>query len=172
MRYFLDTEFYENGPDKPTQLISIALVPEDESKPMFYAENLEFNWGLVPKDHWLQDNVRPYLTGVAEARSVIKERIISYIGDTAPEFWAYFADYDWVVFCQIFGSMLTLPEGFPMYCLDLRQLMYHSHVSKHHLPPMPVKDHTHNALDDATWNRAAFKVLAKIWAEDHPKQIR
>ena len=29
MRYFLDTEFIENGPKKPVQLISIGIVAED-----------------------------------------------------------------------------------------------------------------------------------------------
>lgn len=37
------------------------------------------------------------------------------------EFYAYFADYDWVVFCSLFGTMLSLPKGFPMYCRDLKQ---------------------------------------------------
>ena len=36
-------------------------------------------------------------------------------------FYAYYADYDWVVFCQLFGTMMQLPEGFPMYCIDLKQ---------------------------------------------------
>ena len=38
-----------------------------------------------------------------------------------PEFYAYYADYDWVVFAQLFGSMINLPKGFPMYCKDLKQ---------------------------------------------------
>lgn len=38
-----------------------------------------------------------------------------------PEFYAYYADYDWVVFCWLFGRMIDLPKGFPMYCKDLKQ---------------------------------------------------
>lgn len=38
-----------------------------------------------------------------------------------PTFYAYYADYDWVVFCWLFGRMIDLPEGFPMYCRDLKQ---------------------------------------------------
>lgn len=41
--------------------------------------------------------------------------------DDFPNFYAYYADYDWVVFCQIFGKMIDLPKGFPMYCRDLKQ---------------------------------------------------
>jgi len=36
-------------------------------------------------------------------------------------FYAYYADYDWVVFAQLFGKMKDLPKGFPMYCKDLKQ---------------------------------------------------
>lgn len=40
-----------------------------------------------------------------------------------PEFWAYFGDYDWTVFCWIYGRMIDLPSGYPMYCKDLKQLL-------------------------------------------------
>jgi len=40
-----------------------------------------------------------------------------------PEFYAYFADYDWVLFCSLFGRMIDLPKGFPMYCNDLKQTL-------------------------------------------------
>lgn len=40
---------------------------------------------------------------------------------TSPEFYGYYADYDWVVFCWLFGRMIDLPNGFPMYCVDLKQ---------------------------------------------------
>lgn len=40
-----------------------------------------------------------------------------------PQFYGYFADYDWVVFCWLFGKMINLPKGFPMYCNDLKQEM-------------------------------------------------
>lgn len=37
------------------------------------------------------------------------------------EFYGYYSDYDWVVFCWLFGYMKDLPKGFPMYCIDLKQ---------------------------------------------------
>lgn len=39
------------------------------------------------------------------------------------KFYAYYADYDWVAFCWLFGKMIDLPNGFPMYCRDLKQIM-------------------------------------------------
>lgn len=40
-----------------------------------------------------------------------------------PQFYGYFADYDWVAFCWLFGKMIDLPKGFPMYCVDLKQVL-------------------------------------------------
>jgi hypothetical protein len=71
-----------------------------------------------------------------------------------PEFYAYFADYDWVVFCWIFGRMIDLPESFPMFCLDLKQMMYEKGLDgewKNEHCPTP--EGNHNALIDAKWNK-------------------
>ena len=80
-------------------------------------------------------------------------------GKESPEFWAYYADYDWVVFCQLFGTMMDLPEGFPMYCQDLKQEMDRLQVPLDDLPP---QDGEHNALEDARWNKAAYDKLAQL----------
>lgn len=40
-----------------------------------------------------------------------------------PVFYGYFADYDWVLFCSLYGKMIDLPKGFPMYCRDLKQML-------------------------------------------------
>jgi len=39
-----------------------------------------------------------------------------------PEFYGYYADYDWVVLSQLYGKMINLPKYFPMYCRDLKQM--------------------------------------------------
>jgi len=48
---------------------------------------------------------------------------VTYSEIKYPEFYAYYADYDWVVFCSLFGRMIDLPKWFPMYCKDLKQTM-------------------------------------------------
>lgn len=40
-----------------------------------------------------------------------------------PVFYGYYADYDWVLFCSLYGTMIDLPKGFPMYCKDLKQML-------------------------------------------------
>ena len=69
--------------------------------------------------------------------------------NTNPQFYAYYADYDWVVFCWIFGRMIDLPKGFPMYCRDLKQIMDEKGLSKDWKKdycPDPIGEH--NALID------------------------
>ena len=89
-----------------------------------------------------------------------------------PEFYAYYADYDWVVFCWLFGKMINLPKGFPMYCKDLKQEVdYHlykdtqgifdSNTIKNH-PSYPKQENNHNALCDAHWNKKFYEFLHKF----------
>lgn len=77
-----------------------------------------------------------------------------------PEFYAYYADYDWVVFCWIFGRMIDLPGGFPMYCRDLKQMMDERGLSgewkRENCPP---PEGEHDALVDAKWNKQLYEIL-------------
>lgn len=46
-----------------------------------------------------------------------------------PIFYGYYSAYDHVVLCWLFGKMIDLPKGFPMYTIDLKQI-YDEVVSK------------------------------------------
>lgn len=102
---------------------------------------------------------------------------------TRPEFYAYYADYDWVLFCSLFGRMLDLPKGFPMYCYDLKQMLdeklsnvrncdfftkFHiqeemtlkeklTEIKKH--TQYPQQENEHNALADAKWNQELHQFI-------------
>lgn len=39
-----------------------------------------------------------------------------------PELYGYYSAYDHVVFCWLFGRMIDLPKGFPMYSKDMKQI--------------------------------------------------
>jgi hypothetical protein len=82
-----------------------------------------------------------------------------------PEIWADYADYDWVAFCQLFGTMMDLPKGFPMYCLDIQQWAFMLGVSQ--LPEQEGPEH--HALWDARQVKARWEYLKK-W-EDNPRQM-
>jgi hypothetical protein len=72
-----------------------------------------------------------------------------------PELWAYYADYDWVVLCQLFGRMIDLPQGWPMYCRDIKQ--FADMLGGPRLPEQGKGEH--HALADARWNRQAWDFL-------------
>lgn len=80
-------------------------------------------------------------------------------GNPKPEFWAYYADSDWVVFYQLFGTMMDLPEGFPLYCRDLKQEEDRLGIDLSKAVP---QENEHDALDDARWNWKAFKYLETL----------
>jgi hypothetical protein len=93
---------------------------------------------------------------------------VETIRDPKIEFYAWYADYDWVVFCWLFGRMLDLPSNYPMYCNDLKQSLVEKwkfrsdyKIPKHH-PEYPTQDNEHNALDDAKWNKALCEFIEKV----------
>lgn len=157
MRFFYDAEFYEDG--ERIHLISIAFISEEGQE--FYAENSEFDWSIVPDDHWLQENVRPHLHG--ESAQFYKHEIAAQLSDFITnsgtrldnELWGYYADYDHVVLAQLFGRMVDMPEGFPWFTMDLKQ-----EAVRLGNPELPKQDSTeHHAGHDARWNRDVWKFL-------------
>lgn len=149
MRYWLDTEFIE-APCS-IDLISIGIVREDGAQ--FYAENADVEW--TKASQWVLDNVRPHLHGHGVSRDGIALGVRTFVGDDKPEFWGYYADYDWVVFCWLFGAMIDLPKGWPKYCRDIKQ--WADRLGGPRLPKQASVEH--NALADARWNREAWLFL-------------
>jgi hypothetical protein len=141
MRIWFDTEFIEDG--KTIDLLSIGLLREDGWQ--YYAEPLEAD--LSKASPWVRENVLPHLCGPRKPRAQIAGEIVEFAGKD-PEFWAYFAAYDWVALCQLFGTMMDLPKGWPMYVRDFKQLAGDGFK-------MPDSADEHNALADARMLAAA-----------------
>ena len=156
MKWFLDTEFIEAGRLYPLQLISIGLVCEDGRE--FYAVSGEFSESLA--SDWVRANVFPQLgSGWRMTCREIAGQVAEFVrGDSAPEFWGYYADYDWVVFCQLFGTMMQLPKGFPMYCRDIKQ--WADQLGGVRIPKPDVE--IHHALTDAMWVKEAHDFLISL----------
>ena len=92
-----------------------------------------------------------------KSRKQIKADVIAFIGADKPELWAYYADYDHVVLCQLFGRMIDLPENFPMYTRDIKQLC--DDKGNPRLPEQGSSEH--NALADAKWTAEAYEFLMR-----------
>lgn len=148
MKIWFDTEFIEDG--KTIDLISIGAVREDGAQ--FYRENI--NCDFTRASEWVRANVLPHLTGSQMGRRQLARDLQDFVGEK-PEFWGYYADYDWVVLCQLFGTMMDLPKGWPMYCRDLKQLC--DSLGNPKLPEQGKDEH--HALGDARWNKLAYEFL-------------
>lgn len=153
MRYYIDTEFIEYP--CTIDLISIGIKCEDGRT--FYAISTAFDSSKA--SDWVKENVISKLDEPGHISNwmslgQIKNEILNFIGDDKPEFYGYYADYDWVVFCWLFGSMSCLPNGWPMYCKDLKQIM-----DERKIETMPINLGEHNALSDAVWTEELHKYI-------------
>lgn len=162
MIYAYDTEFLEDG--KTIDLISIGIVCEDGRE--YYAVNRDAPWKRIRKHDWLMANVVPSLpqphgdwinqmpkswpidfqSPLVKTRQRIAREVRDFLlgGQSLPELWADYCAYDHVVLAQLYGPMVNLPEGLPMFTHDLQQEVARTGVT---LPPQ--KDGVHNALADA-----------------------
>lgn len=157
---FFDTEFIETG--QSILLLSIGMVSSDGRE--YYAETkLAGEMIATPEAYthlpWLLENVVPYLSGgdyIKENNQIAKDIFdFAMQGGQRPTFWSYYADYDWVVFCQLYGSMVKLPMPFPQFCMDLQQVRRMGNFKW--LPEQ--KSAKHNALNDAKWHKEMYDYM-------------
>ncbi len=104
-----------------------------------------------------------------------------------PVFHAYYGAYDHVAFCWLFGKMIDLPKGFPMYSVDLKQMLdekvndltlknrttftdgnkwdFKNHTFGENLTHIklrqeyPTQGNAHNALEDARFNKKLHEFI-------------
>lgn len=106
----------------------------------------------------------------------------SFIPNKYPniDLYGYYSAYDHVALCWLFGKMIDLPTGFPMYTIDLKQTMdeyvwkrkkeiddnggkslpfdYALDFIKNH-EKFPKQTNEHNSLSDAKFNFELYKFL-------------
>jgi hypothetical protein len=195
-------------------LISIGVVREDGAE--YYAISTEFNpkdandWvkknviaQLPDKYVDIMDSPNRRMQAMAwKPNKVILQELCYFFGytpvdtgfgidwlsvDKDVQVYGYYADYDWVLFCSLFGRMMDLPDGFPMHCIDLKQILDEK-VSKldnsdfftefHKKEPLsfkekldlvktknikyPKQENEHNALADAKWNYELYKFIQTL----------
>lgn len=189
MKYFIDTEFKEKPNTIDLISIGIVSEDGREYYALNKNFNLKEVWKdewlrenvLLPiyKEHIHGDMrnhvsfsraaIKGILKGFGKSIEQIANEIKEFcyysyseaqIENANIQFYGYYADYDWVIFCWIFGRMIDLPKGFPMYCKDLKQMMDEKGLDKEwKRKNCPDPDGEHNALVDARWNLKLFNQM-------------
>jgi hypothetical protein len=135
----------------------------------FVQIDLKQDWSLQAKHHRFNyRNMKSLLDLYGKSREFIAKEIYEFVGadsfgdsDTV-RFIGYYSDYDWVVFCWLFGKMIDLPKKFPMYCYDLQQKFADKLNS---IVVMPDEDQVNNT--ELTYSQ---KVLYFTSRANYPKQ--
>ncbi|OWL95591.1 hypothetical protein B7435_30375 [Mycolicibacterium peregrinum] len=184
--YCYDTEFLDDG--STIDLISIGIVCEDGRE--YYAVNSDMPRERISRDDWLCQNVVPHLplvdgkieqlagnSGWVWALDMtsplvkpkqwiaddVREFLLPAASDHNPELWAYFGAYDHVVLAQLWGKMISLPTGIPMYTHDLKQEMDRLGIAS---TAVPHNQDAHDALADARWNWAMLSDIRRRQTTD------
>jgi 3'-5' exoribonuclease-like protein len=159
--FFFDTEFIENG--STIIPLSIGIVSED-------GRELYLEWHRTPEElatanEFVQTNVFPHLAYMNEDyRFVheahhIRELLVEFVtGVKFPRLWAWYATYDWMVLCQMFGNMTDLPEHFLYFPMDLRAIVEWEGGQKRYAFPKQ-QGTAHNALEDAKHLKVMYDIV-------------
>jgi hypothetical protein len=178
MRYTYDFEFLEDG--KTIDVISMGMVNMDNGKELYLVFN-DFDTRRVAQNWWLMENVMPSIKHetfvvtdfegapvvrdiyITDSHAVSREKgaalLLQFVqGDKDIEWWNWYGAYDHVALCQLFGRMIDLPKGFPMYSNDIKQL--HKEAGYPAMPKQPQG--LHNSLEDARFNVVRYNYLLNL----------
>lgn len=188
-RYFLDTEFVEDG--QVIDLLSIGIICNDGTE--LYLQSAAFSPERVRENPWVMKHVVPHLTlcphvqvrgthtvfvdqaiharhgqcvdhqrGYLPAcpwrsRDQLAMEVARFIDGRPEAIYGWCAGYDFVALCQLFGTMMELPPGWPHYLRDLQYLLDVAELTDAQLPPQPGA--AHHALEDARYIRQLVTML-------------
>ena len=185
MKLFLDTEF--TGLHQNATLMSLALVAEDGRA--FYAEFTDYDASQC--DDWVRQHVLAHTRWLHEPGSTPgqwQENALSLcLGDQAQvrmaveawlgqfdqlEIWADCPAWDWVLFCELFGGALGLPQNIYYLPFDLVTLFKARQLdpdtNREAFVGWPAPDDAggekarHNALYDARLGMACLVKLMEM----------
>lgn len=171
-----DFEFLEDG--RRIYLISIGMVCDDGRE--YYAVNRDMPVRRIRKHKWLMENVVPslpkahgdrrltmpkrwlfdYADPAVKRRERIAAEVAAFIQATPDvELWANYGAYDHVCLAQLWGPMIDLPPGVPMFTNDIQQEARRLGITWDALPQQESGEH--NALADARHNQTVRRWLAQ-----------
>jgi hypothetical protein len=115
------------------------------------------DWRLHMPQSWLFN----YLDPAVKPMSRIADEVADFIRASGPdvELWADYGAYDHVCLAQMWGRMMDLPEGVPMFTNDIQQEARRQGLGWDDLPKQDGG--AHNALADARHNQVVRRWLAE-----------
>lgn len=156
-------------------------IRENVLKPIFN------DWNKYSYHKFNYKNFRYMLNMIGKSNHQIAEEVKEFTLEVpriqkhgTPKFYAYFADYDWVAFCWLFGKMNNLPNGFPKYSRDLKQMLdekvsvyedrfmngnedFETRMSYvMNKDNYPKQTNEHNAIADARWNKELHEFIKTL----------
>jgi len=175
MRIFLDTEF--SGLHQHTTLISIGIKAANGKK--FYAESTSYDPNQV--DDWIKENVIDNLifndtedfaqhlgdhTYVKGPEDVISVELAKWLTQfDRVEIWSDCLAYDLVLFNQLFGGALSIPDCvYYIYydiCTLFKMFGIDPDISREAFIDKPIKGVKHSALYDAEVIEACYDKLVR-----------
>ena len=180
MKCYFDMEF--TGLHQNTTPVSIGIV--DENNRTFYGEFSDYDKSQV--DDWLQDNVIAHLEldesnenpyeydfgNVTDWRIKGDTKIIKHAMElwfnyysNPIEMWSDCLAYDWMLFCQLWGGALKVPEKIFYIPFDLCTLLWtrglDPDINREDFVRGYLKDEgkKHHSLHDARVIKAIYEML-------------
>ena len=163
-KIFYDTEFIEDG--KTIVPLSLGFVTEDGMQLYLVITDVDHS----KANDFVKENVLPYLhTREAtyctrkEAATIIKIWVRDVSRNRRVEFWANYCAYDWILLCQLFGTMAELPVGWPQFSFEIQhELRRRGYCRSSDLPELKTVYIPHNCLDDARGVKERYELLSSI----------
>lgn len=144
-RIIYDTEFIDDG--LTIAPISIAMRRDRDGEELYAITDSLATMARAAESYWLRENVLrwlpveitmaagygkidanvawdedhpefQYVRSETEIRDMVEDFVLA---EPNPQLWAYYASYDHVLYAQLFGPMVDLPDGMPMYTMDVKQ---------------------------------------------------
>ncbi|MGW5173134.1 3'-5' exoribonuclease domain-containing protein [Streptomyces sp. NPDC004082] len=115
------------------------------------------DWNLHMPKSWLFNYRDPAVKSIDRIADEVTDFIRASGSDV--ELWANYGAYDHVCLAQLWGRMIDLPEGIPMFTNDIQQEARRQGLSWDDLPKQESGEH--NVLADARHNRVVRLWLAE-----------
>lgn len=113
------------------------------------------------RNHMPQSWLFNYEDPAVKPRAQIADEVMDFIRAAGPnvQLWANYGAYDHVALAQLWGRMIDLPEGVPMFTNDIQQERSRLGLAWDDLPQQESGEH--NALADARHNQTVRRWLAE-----------